>query len=110
MVLVSGDVLLFAGPSARATWFPIHKESFFVWVAFTALHVIGHLPAMPRALRADYGRSPTTAMRIWAATSPAARAASWRSAALWSRVWCWRSSSFPIRSRGFTLGLFHHHH
>jgi hypothetical protein len=57
VVFVSGSVLLFAGPSSRATWFPIHKDSFFVWGAFMALHVLGHLPAIPAVLRADYGRS-----------------------------------------------------
>ena len=56
VVFVSGVVLLFVGPSARATWFPIHKDSFFVWTAFMAIHVIGHLPSMPRVLRADYSR------------------------------------------------------
>jgi hypothetical protein len=58
VVFVSGVALLFAGPSARATWFPIHKDSFFVWVAFMAIHVIGHLPSMPSVLRADYSRYP----------------------------------------------------
>ncbi len=57
VVFVSGVALLFAGPSSRATLFPIHKDSFFVWVAFTALHLLGHLPAMPAVLRADYGPS-----------------------------------------------------
>jgi hypothetical protein len=57
VVLASGVVLLFAGPSARATWFPIHKDSFFVWVAFTAVHVLGHLSSIPKVLRADYGPS-----------------------------------------------------
>jgi len=57
VVFVSGVVLLFAGPGSRATLFPIHKDSFFVWMAFTALHVLGHLPAMPQVLRADYSRS-----------------------------------------------------
>jgi len=56
VVFVTGVVLLFVGPSARATWFPIHKDSFFVWAAFMAIHVIGHLPSMPRVLRADYSR------------------------------------------------------
>jgi hypothetical protein len=56
VVFVSGVVLLFVGPSARATWFPIHKDSFFVWVAFTAVHVLGHLPSLPGLLRADYSR------------------------------------------------------
>lgn len=32
------------------------KDSFFVWVAFMAIHVIGHLPSMPAVLRADYSR------------------------------------------------------
>jgi hypothetical protein len=57
VVFASGVALLFAGPSSRQTLFPIHKDSFFVWVAFMALHVLGHLPALPAVLRADYGRS-----------------------------------------------------
>jgi hypothetical protein len=56
VVFVSGIVLLFVGPSSRATWLPIHKDSFFVWVAFMAIHVIGHLPSMRAVLRADYSR------------------------------------------------------
>jgi hypothetical protein len=57
VVIGSGVALLFAGPSSRGTLFPIHKDSFFVWGAFMALHVLGHLPGMPAALRADYGRT-----------------------------------------------------
>jgi hypothetical protein len=57
VVFASGVALLFAGPGSRATLFPIHKYSFFAWIAFTALHVLGHLPAMPAVLRADYGSS-----------------------------------------------------
>jgi hypothetical protein len=57
VVFASGVALLFAGPSSRQTLFPIHKDSFFVWGAFMALHVLGHLPGMPAVLRADYGRS-----------------------------------------------------
>jgi hypothetical protein len=56
-VFASGVVLLFAGPSSRDTLLPIHKVSFFIWVAFTALHVLAHLPKISQALRADYGRS-----------------------------------------------------
>lgn len=56
-VMASGVALLFAGPQSRQTLLPIHKLSFFVWIAFTAIHVLGHLPAIPRALRADYGNS-----------------------------------------------------
>ena len=57
VVFASGVALLFAGPQSRSTLLPIHKVSFFVWIAFTAIHVLGHLPAIPRVLRADYGRS-----------------------------------------------------
>ena len=57
VVFISGVVLLFAGPSSRETVFPIHKDSFFVWLVFMGLHVLGHLPGMPSVLRADYGAS-----------------------------------------------------
>jgi hypothetical protein len=56
VVFASGVALLFAGPQSRDTLLPIHKVSFFVWAAFTAIHVLGHLPSIPSALRADYGR------------------------------------------------------
>ena len=55
VVFGSGVALLFAGPSARGTLFPIHKFSFFAWLAFTAVHVLGHLADLPAPLRADYG-------------------------------------------------------
>ena len=58
VVFASGVALLFAGPSSRGTLLPVHKVSFIVWGAFFALHVLAHLPAIPRALRADYRRSP----------------------------------------------------
>jgi hypothetical protein len=57
VVLGSGVALLFVGPQSRDTLLPIHKLSFFVWVAFMALHVLAHLPGLPVTLRADYGRS-----------------------------------------------------
>jgi hypothetical protein len=59
VVLVSGVALLFAGPQSRGALLPIHKVSFFVWVGFTALHVLAHLPRIPVALRGDYRRSAT---------------------------------------------------
>jgi hypothetical protein len=55
VVFATGVALLLVGPSSRGTLLPIHKVSFFVWVGFTALHVLAHLPALPKALRADYG-------------------------------------------------------
>lgn len=57
VVFASGVALLFIGPSSRDTLLPIHKVSFFVWLAFTGVHVLGHLIELPELLRADYGRS-----------------------------------------------------
>ncbi len=57
VVLASGVALLFVGPSSRHTLLPIHKASFFIWLVFTGLHVLGHLPGLPDVLRADYSRS-----------------------------------------------------
>lgn len=42
-VLVSGVILLFLGPTDRGQMLLIHKVAFFVWGAFIALHVLGHL-------------------------------------------------------------------
>jgi hypothetical protein len=57
VVLATGVALLFAGPASRDTLLPIHKISFFVWAGFTGLHLLGHLTALPRALRGDLGGS-----------------------------------------------------
>ncbi len=54
VVMGSGVALLFVGPGSRGTLFPIHKLSFFAWLAFTGLHVLGHLADLPAPLRADY--------------------------------------------------------
>jgi hypothetical protein len=56
-VFASGVALLLIGPSSRESLLPIHKVSFVVWGVFTALHVLGHLPGLPGALRPDYTRS-----------------------------------------------------
>jgi hypothetical protein len=57
VVFASGVALLFVGPASRDELLPIHKDSFIVWVAFFALHVLAHVQSIPRALRADYGGS-----------------------------------------------------
>ncbi len=54
-VLASGVVLLLVGPSSRDTFLPIHKVTFFVWLAAFGVHLLGHLPSIPRAVRTDYG-------------------------------------------------------
>jgi len=51
-VFLSGVLLLFDGPADRNPLVLIHKVTFFVWLAFTGLHVLGHLPGLPAALRA----------------------------------------------------------
>lgn len=58
VVFVSGVALLFIGPSSRGTLLPIHKVSFFVWVAFMAIHVLAHLPTVAHALGIRYTGSP----------------------------------------------------
>jgi hypothetical protein len=51
VVFASGVALLLIGPSSRGTLLPVHKVSFFVWVAFTGVHVLGHLPEVQRTLK-----------------------------------------------------------
>lgn len=54
LVLGSGLALLIGGTSARSTFFPIHKVTFFVWLAVIVVHVLGHLPSLAKSLRGDY--------------------------------------------------------
>jgi hypothetical protein len=61
VVLVSGVALMFIGPSSKDTLLPIHQVSFFVWLGFTSLHVLAHLPSIPRVLRAEHGPAPRQA-------------------------------------------------
>ena len=59
-VFASGVALLFAGPGSRGTLLPLHKVAFFVWIPFTALHVLAHLPprlAGPAGRIRDFGRA-----------------------------------------------------
>jgi hypothetical protein len=55
-VLASGVWLLLAGPRSRDSVLPIHKVSFIVWLAFTGVHILGHLTSLPSALAVEYGR------------------------------------------------------
>ena len=61
VVLASGVALMFVGPGSRDSLLPIHQISFFVWLGFTALHVLAHLPSVPRVLRAEHGPAPRQA-------------------------------------------------
>ncbi len=49
-LFVSGVALLFAGPRTGLPLGLLHKVSFIVWFALVALHVLGHLPEILRAL------------------------------------------------------------
>jgi hypothetical protein len=51
VVFVSGMLLLFGGPSSKDSWLALHKVSFIAWIAFTAIHVLAHLPSIARTLR-----------------------------------------------------------
>ncbi|MGH2850569.1 MAG: hypothetical protein ACRDLP_08140 [Solirubrobacteraceae bacterium] len=55
-VFTTGVALLITGPSGRGLLTELHKITFIVWVAVTALHVIGHLAELPSALIADHGQ------------------------------------------------------
>jgi hypothetical protein len=57
VVFASGIVLLFDGPAKRGQFQLIHKASFIVWVVFTGLHVLGHLPALRSSFRAGATRT-----------------------------------------------------
>lgn len=52
-VFATGVALLLVGPASTGPLRLLHKASFIVWVAFTALHVLGHLPDIVRALFAS---------------------------------------------------------
>ncbi len=49
-VFVTGIALLIVGPTHRNPWLLLHKVSFIAWLVFMSLHILGHLPAVGRAL------------------------------------------------------------
>ncbi|MGO9961224.1 MAG: hypothetical protein ACLP50_35490 [Solirubrobacteraceae bacterium] len=57
-VFASGVALLFAGPAGRGQLLLIHKASFILWIVFTSLHVLGHLPHVPASLRSVRRANP----------------------------------------------------
>ena len=63
VVMASGVALLLAGPALARRAPAVHKVSFFVWVGFTAVHVLAHLPDTWHGLAADYGRNAGVAGR-----------------------------------------------
>ena len=57
-VFGTGVALLLVGPAHRGILGPLHKITFIVWLAATALHVLGHLVELPRALAGAARRDP----------------------------------------------------
>jgi hypothetical protein len=56
-VFATGVALLVVGPSGRIL-VGLHKASFVVWLAVTAVHVLAHLRSIPRLATADWRRRP----------------------------------------------------
>lgn len=52
VVFVSGILLLIEGPGSRDQLLTLHKVSFIVWLVFTGLHLLWHLPRFIRTLGA----------------------------------------------------------
>jgi hypothetical protein len=106
-VFVTGIGLLIVGPTDRNPMLLLHKLTFIVWVVFMSLHVIGHLPAVARALdlggRADMhpvGGTPGSAGR-WIALTGAIVGGRVLAVALVPDFAAWTSH---------TVFLHHHHH
>ena len=121
-VFVSGVALLLIGPSSRATLLPIHKVSFFVWVAFTSLHVLGHLPevAAPSASARETASRSTCSRRALESqhlrmgdpgrhARPDAPDAGSRSPARWRAAPCSRSRIPQFGPWLHASSFFHHH-
>ena len=49
-VFATGIGLMIVGPTDRNPMLLLHKVTFIVWIVFTSLHILGHLPAVGRAL------------------------------------------------------------
>lgn len=49
-VFATGIGLMIDGPADRNPMLLLHKVTFIVWIVFTSLHILGHLPAVGRTL------------------------------------------------------------
>jgi hypothetical protein len=56
-VFATGVALLVVGPGGGIL-VGLHKASFVVWFAVTAIHVLAHLSSIPRLVAADWRRRP----------------------------------------------------
>lgn len=76
VVFATGIILLIAGPSGRGQYLFLHKASFVIWLAVTAVHVLGHLVDLRRSLVPKHelsglGRSSPGAAGRWLALAGA---------------------------------------
>ena len=65
----TGIALLFAGRHTGLPLGMLHKVSFIAWIALVALHVLGHLPEIVRALPGA-GRTRGAVLSMAAAPEP----------------------------------------
>jgi hypothetical protein len=56
-VLATGVALLWVGPDSAGILRGLHKASFIVWGAFTAVHLLGHLPDLQKTFLTRRGGS-----------------------------------------------------
>jgi hypothetical protein len=71
VVFATGVALLLLGPSSRGSLLAVHKASFLLWLGLTAIHVLGHLPELPRALKG--GNEHGAALRPYGGAGGAGR-------------------------------------
>ncbi len=107
VVFVTGIVLMFEGPSHRDPWLMLHKVSFIVWVVFMSLHVLGHLPAVGKAL----GIGRRGGAQLAGASASAGAAGRWIavSGALVAGL-VLAILLIPDFASWTASGVFHHHH
>jgi hypothetical protein len=64
VVFATGVALLILGPASRGPLVLVHKVSFFVWLAATGVHVLGHLPEIAGLLsRSALTRAELSSLR-----------------------------------------------
>jgi hypothetical protein len=66
VVFATGILLLIVGPSGRGQYLFLHRASFVVWLAVTAVHVLGHLVDLRGSLL------PTHGSGVFSGSSPGA--------------------------------------
>ena len=83
VVFATGILLLIVGPSGRGQYLFLHRASFVIWLAVTAVHVLGHLVDLRRSLAPTHQPEPViriVARRCRALARPRRRAGRRRSA------------------------------